>query len=59
MYQIWKKEDLEKLGFSPTHANYYFVLHFNNHPIPLKKLPNLKEDKNTFTAKIRPLADFL
>ena len=58
-YQIWKKEDLEKLGFSPTHADYYFVLHFNNHPVPIKKLPNLKENQNTYCAKIRPVADFL
>lgn len=58
-YQIWKKEDLQKLGFSPSHAEYYFVLHFNNHPVPLKTIPNLKEDKNTFRAKIRPLSDFL
>lgn len=58
-YQIWKKEDLEKMGFSPSHANYYFVLHFKNHAVPLKTLPNLKENKNTFRAKICPLSDFL
>ena len=59
MYQIWKKEDLQKLGFTPSHADYYYVLHFNNHPVPLKKHPKLKEDKNTFRAKIRPLDAFL
>lgn len=59
MYQIWKKEDLQKLGFAPSHADYYYVLHFNNQPIPLKKLPRLKEDKNTYRVKIRPLVDFL
>lgn len=59
MYQIWKKEDLQKIGFSPAHADYYFVLHFYNHPVLINRLPNLKEDKNTFRAKIRPLADFL
>ena len=44
---------------SPSHANYYFVLHFKNHAVPLKTLPNLKENKNTFRAKICPLSDFL
>lgn len=59
MYQIWKKEDLQKLGFTPSHADYYYVLHFINRPVPLKNLPILKEDRNTYTAKIRPLSDFL
>lgn len=59
MYQIWKKEDLQKLGFTPSHADYYYVLHFINRPVPLKNLPILKEDRNTYRAKIRPLSDFL
>lgn len=50
---------LMKKGFQPAHADTYIVLHFDNTPIPFKKLPNLKEDKNTFRVKIRPLSDFL
>lgn len=58
-YQLWTREDLMKKGFQPAHADTYIVLHFDNTPIPFKKLPNLKEDKNTFRVKIRPLSDFL
>jgi DNA modification methylase len=58
-YQIWKRETLVKLGFSPSHAQYYIVLHFYTQPIPIKKMPNLKEDKNTFRVKIKPIGDFL
>ena len=51
---------LEKYGFKPTHAPYYIVLHFDRtRPIDVKKIPNLKEDSNTFVAKIKPLSDFL
>lgn len=59
-FQIWTKETLEKYGFKPTHAPYYIVLHFDRtRPIDVKKIPNLKEDSNTFVAKIKPLSDFL
>lgn len=59
-FQIWTKETLEKYGFKPTHAPYYIVLHFDRtKPIDIKKIPNLKENSNTFVAKIRPLSDFL
>lgn len=59
-FQIWTRETLEQYGFEPRSAAYYVVLHFDPaKPIALKKHPNLKEDKNTFRAKIRPLSDFV
>lgn len=59
-FNIWTKETLEKYGFSPSHAPYYIVLHFDNSkPIPFKQYPNLKESSNTYIAKIRPLSDFM
>lgn len=58
-FQIWTKETLEKEGFSPEHASYYIVLKFNNKPVDFTKLPQIKQKSNTFTAKIRPLSDFV
>lgn len=59
-FQIWTRETLQQYGFEPRSAAYYVVLHFDpTKPIPLKLHPNLKEDKNTFKAKIRPLSDFM
>lgn len=59
-FQIWTKETLEKSGFSPEHAPYYVVLHFDgSKPIEMKFHPNLKEQLNTYCAKIRPLSDFV
>ena len=59
-FQIWTRETLQQYGFEPRSAAYYVVLHFDpSKPIPLKHHPNLKEDKNTFKAKIRPLSDFM
>jgi site-specific DNA-methyltransferase (adenine-specific) len=59
-FQIWTRETLQQYGFEPRNAAYYVVLHFDpTKPITLKKHPNLKEDKNTFRAKIRPLSDFV
>ena len=58
-FQIWTRETLQTYGFEPRSAAYYVVLHFDPlKPIPLKCLPNLKEEKYTFKAKIRPLSDF-
>lgn len=59
-FQIWTKESLEELGFKPTHAPYYIVLHFDGtQPITFKHSPILKEHLNTYRAKIRPLSDFI
>lgn len=58
-FQIWTKESLEKEGFSPEHAAYYIVLRFNTTPVDYVKLPQIKQKANTFTAKIRPLSDFV
>ena len=59
-FQIWAKETLEKYGFSPSHAPYYIVLHFDSSKvIDCKYVYNLKKNGNTFVAKIRPLSDFV
>ena len=59
-FQIWTRETLQQCGFEPRSAAYYVVLHFEPaKPITLKHCPNLKEYKNTFRAKIRPLSDFM
>ena len=60
MFQIWTKETLIEKGFNPQSSPYYIVLHFNNqHPIPMNKVPELKEDKNTYRAKIKKLSEFI
>lgn len=60
MFQIWTKETLVKNGFNPQSAPYYIVLHFDNlHPIPMNKTPKLKEDKNTYRAKIKKLSEYV
>ena len=59
-FQIWTRETLQQYGFEPRSAAYYVVLHFDPaKPVTLKYYPNLKENKNTFRAKIRPLSDFM
>ena len=59
-FQIWTRETLQQYGFSPRSAAYYVVLHFDpTKPITMKHCPDLKEDKYTFAAKIRPLSDFM
>lgn len=59
-FQIWTRETLQKHGFDPQSARYYVVLHFNaDKPITIKKRLELKENKNTFRAKIKPLRDFM
>lgn len=59
-FQIWTKETLERYGFSPSHAPYYVVLRFDQtKPISFNVCPNLKENKNTYRAKIKPLSDFM
>ena len=60
MFQIWTKETLIENGFNPQSSPYYVVLHFDNqHPIPMNKVPELKEDKNTYRAKIKKLSEFV
>lgn len=59
-FNIWTKETLEKYGFHPSHSPYYIVLLFDkNKPIEIKKTPLLKEAKNTYIAKLKPLSDFV
>lgn len=59
-FQIWTRETLQQYGFEPRSAAYYVVLHFAPlKPIPLKRVPILQEDLNTFRAKIKPLSDFI
>jgi len=58
-FQIWTRETLVQHGFDPQHAPYYVVLHFDStRPIEVTHYPNLRENKNTYRAKIRPLSDF-
>lgn len=59
-FQIWTKETLIEKGFNPHSSPYYVVLHFDNsHSIPINNIPNLKEDKNTYRAKIKKLSEFV
>ena len=58
-FSIWTKETLEKYGFHPQHAAYYIVIPFVNTPKEFKRLPNLKQQLNTYLAKVRPLSDFI
>ena len=58
-FKIWTKETLEQMGFLPEHAAYYIVLQFDNqHPLTIKKLPELKEGKNTYKVKIKNFSEF-
>ena len=60
MFQIWTKETLVKNGFDPQSSPYYMVLHFDKqHPLSINKVPELKEDKNTYRAKIKKLSEFV
>ena len=57
-FNIWTKESLVDIGFSPENASYYIVLKFDNlHPLSIKEVPNLREGKNTYKAKILKLSD--
>lgn len=59
-FQIWTKETLVEKGFNPHSSPYYVVLHFDNsHSIQMNNIPNLKEDKNTYRAKIKKLSEFV
>ena len=59
-FQIWTRETLQQYGFDPHSTSYYVVLHFDaRKPIAMKTCPDLKEEKYTFKAKIRPLSDFM
>lgn len=59
-FQIWTKETLIENGFNPHSSPYYVVLHFDNsHSILMNNMPNLKEDKNTYRAKIKELSEFI
>ena len=59
-FQIWTKETLIEKGFNPHSSPYYVVLHFDNqHSIQTTNMPNLKEDKNTYRAKIKKLSEFI
>lgn len=59
-FQIWTKATLEKYGFTPSHAEYYIVLRFNNKVLPNFKLQGgLKGKINSYFASIRPLSDIV
>lgn len=59
-FQIWTRETLLQYGFNPRSAVYYIVLHFDPaKPVVMKHVPNLKELKHTYSAKIKPLSVFI
>lgn len=59
-FQIWTADTLCQYGFSPTHAPYYIGLFFNpKNPIEIIHQPNLMAGSFTYSAKIRPLSDFI
>ena len=58
-YQIWTKETLEEYGFYPEKSAYYVVLQFDNQPVSFSEMPQIKQRKNTFRAKVCPLSDFI
>lgn len=59
-FQIWTKETLEKYGFTPSHAEYYIVLKFNNKALSNLKLQDgLKAKINSYYASIRQLSDIV
>lgn len=59
-FQIWTAETLQKYGFTPKHAPYYIVLHFDKtKPIELKTIPKLKERDNAYRVRLYPLSDFI
>lgn len=52
-FKIWTKEELEKIGFAPTHAAYYIVLQFDNsRELELRKDLIINKGHNTFKARI-------
>lgn len=59
----WQLKDygvVGQIGFNPHTSPYYVVLHFDNsHPIQMNHMPNLKEDKNTYRAKIKKLSELV
>lgn len=57
-FQIWTIETLQKYGFTPSHAPYYIIVRFDNKQV-LDIPSNLREQINTYRAKIRPLSDFV
>lgn len=59
-FQIWTREALEKVGFSPEHATHYIVVHFDNtKTIDFDNAVSVRQRLFTYTAKIRPLSDFV
>ena len=58
-FQIWNKSSLENCGFTPEHADYYIVIHFENIPIEFVGQLNIKQRINTYRPKIYPLSDII
>ena len=55
-FQIWTKENLEQIGFSPAHAAYYVVLQFDNSKeLEVRTNWKINERYNTFKARIAEL----
>lgn len=57
-FNIWTKEELEKLGFSPEHASYYIVLPFDNtKEFEIRTDLKIHEGYNTFKARIAIMSE--
>lgn len=57
-FQIWTDETLNKYGFTPKHAPYYIVLHFDNTK-PVEMINNIRELAKNYMPKLCPLSDLI
>lgn len=59
-FQIWTVDELNSKGFNAQHAPYYAVLHFDNSvELPLNDTSALEQGRNTFTAKLMNIGEFV
>lgn len=57
-FNIWTKEDLEKIGFLPKHASYYVVLQFDNSKeFNCRKRLKTNGKDNIFKARIAEMKE--
>lgn len=59
-FQIWTADELNSKGFDAQHAPYYAVLNFDNSKeLSIDNKEHLNQGKNTFTAKIMNIGEFV
>ncbi len=59
-FQIWTADELNSKGFDAQHAPYYAVLNFDNSKeFSIDNKEHLNQGKNTFTAKIMNIGEFV